>query len=526
MKPDTPDRLTEQRLRSALRSRAERVEPSPDAYARLATRVAASAPTARRWPSARLAVTAAIGVLVAAAGAAAFLLSGDGGGHHVDTAAPTTTAAPATTEPAGPPATDTGPATTEPPTTAPSPPPLAFPGADLDRWYADPADAGRDFASTILGEPDLVLDEPTDGRIPVRLVGEDGIARQVVGHLVLAAATHPDGTTRYGVAAAEADTITIDQPAPGSVVADLITVSGRATAFEATLMVAVRSLDGTPLGDALAHGGAGPDLEPYRVEVPVRGSGTAFVVVTAGSGASGPLSRHAAVPVRLDGTAPAARYAVARVAVDDPDGGLVVRAGPRASAERVGVLAPAATGIIRTGAPQGRWWPVTDGTVEGWVNSTYLTPYEPLDAMRRDELAALAARFAAAVEARDAGALAALPWADDVPVLFGPATSPETLTGSALGDPPFWTSARPFLAPSGVVHASFFDHVGPVSVDGIGIDDCCHSPTADRAEVRAVHHASLRSGPGAAGPSLTTRLYAEWRGHHPAITALLIEIRP
>ena len=117
--PTLPDELepTADAVRQALTSRAAETEPGPDAYARLATRVASADASPRRtlpWSAPRLAAAATAGLALVAAGFGIATLAdddpaqpglgqvetADGGTDTTDDAATTTTVAPgATTTP-------------------------------------------------------------------------------------------------------------------------------------------------------------------------------------------------------------------------------------------------------------------------------------------------------------------------------------------------------------------------------------------------------------------------------------------
>lgn len=543
-RPDVEDRL-----RTVLRSRADEVEPAHDAYARLAARVAGR--SHRPWwrPPAALAVPA-LAAALAAVVAVGLLLGGDGDDARIDAVAPPAgDDATATTTSDTTPSDATAPDTTAPDTTAPTttaPPAsgptstdqavdvgtLAFPGGDRESWPTDPLAVARDFAATVLDAPDLALDPPQGDLVPVRATGGGGVTGEVVGALRLVQHRSLDGRTRWGVIGAETSTIRIDRPSPGDAVGNPVEVGGASTSFEAALVVRVVGLDGTELGGAMAMGGAGPELEPFSGTVAGLPSapGPAFVVVTAEPAADGATGRHAAVPVEL-GAGPAlpATFRVVRVAGDDADGGLVVRDGPSTGAAAVAVLAPASGGVQRVGPAEGGWWLVTDGSVEGWVNSAYLALDVPLDERREADLLAVTTEVAAALAAGDGDRLAALPWDQRGPVLVGWAGRPEAVPAGQLRDAAFWTSDRTWplpeaFAPDEVV-APFtaYATAGGAPAGATGVDDCCTDTVSDRAEVRALHHGSVTFARQGSSDWAVARVHLDWSTGEARVVALLVE---
>lgn len=525
----------EDRLRTVLRSRADEVEPGPDAYARLATRVAGRSHRPSWGRPAVLAVPA-LAAALAAVVTVGLLLGSDGDDARIDAVAPPTGggAPPTTSAPAAP-------ATTAPPASGPTTTltdgavdlgALAFPGGDPETWPTDPLAVARDFAATVLGEPDLVLEGPEGDVVPVRATGEGGVAGEVVGALRLVRHQALDGGTRWGVTGAETSTIRIDRPTAGAAVGTPFEVAGASTSFEGALVVRVVALDGTEVGGGTAMGGAGPELEPFAATVAAVSSAPrpAFVVVTAEPAADGATGRHAAVPVELDaGPAAPATFDVVRVAGDDPDGGLVVRAGPGTDSAVVGVLPPAAGGVQRVGPTDGGWWLVTAGAVEGWVNSAYLALDVPLDERREADLLAITAEVAAALAAGDGDRLAALPWDQRGPVLVGWAGRPEALPAGQLRDASFWTSDRTWplpeaFAPDEVVEPfTAYATAGGAPPGPTGVDDCCTYTVSDRAEVRALHHGSVAFAREGDSDWAVTRVHLDWSTGEARVAALLVE---
>ena len=226
--------------RDALHARADQVEPSPDAYARLADKVAGAAdrPTPW-WQSPRLLWLGAAGAtaaVVAIALVATF--SGDDGDEvatpGVDT--PTPVAEPTT----GP----TGTPTPEPvlgasaviwPSTAPGP-----------SWFASPNEAVAGFYRDVLGKEefstdDLRLDSP--GRISVLHRDRNGALTE----LVIAEVRLAESAGRWGIISVTSPDVTVDQPSPGDdvVLDDEFVVRGEARDLNGRLSGFVLRSDGS-----------------------------------------------------------------------------------------------------------------------------------------------------------------------------------------------------------------------------------------------------------------------------------------
>jgi hypothetical protein len=376
---------TAEALRRTLAARAAEVEPSHDAYARLAARVAATAPEQpqRRapWSLARLgAVTTAAIALVVAAGLGIAALGG--GDEPLGTA--TVVGDGTTTTPSPPTSEAPGETTPSAPTGIPSVPP-----------GIEQAPATSDMVS------DLTLARSTRDEAAsafLDLLGIDFVEFDIEGDTA-AVWTFTEGTTQRGirvatldltdveldegpgwiVSRATSDQVEIDTPRSGAHLTGRseLTASGQGSGFESTLDVEVRSAtDGSLLVSAFTGGGQA-EPAPFEITLPLVGTERAWLKVSSAGGADGVASPFAAVPVSYVGSDDPTRYRVVRIGDDDPDGGLVVRAGPGTSNQRLAVVPAGGTVTRRPGAYPTRsrstvWWPVTTGGVEGWVASSYL----------------------------------------------------------------------------------------------------------------------------------------------------------
>lgn len=288
----------EDRLRTAVRAEAERIEPDE----------ATSLDTIRsRGRIARRRRRAIGGSIVALALVAAVMLSprlGDGRSQDVDlvdrpsssttTSTPDTTSTTTETTVATAPSTAAAPRTSQageaaPEETAPETPtspatPMLWPSPDHEP-FTDPVMAARSFVSEFMGFTDPALSgfraggTPDQGEVDVFSKGEDG---QPLDHVAstLSLQQH-DG--RWYVAGARAVDVMIDSPGTASQVSSPLTVQGQGQGFEGTIYVEVRTAfapRGQVLDRVTTTAGALDQNEPFSATLTFSASpGTAGVVV-------------------------------------------------------------------------------------------------------------------------------------------------------------------------------------------------------------------------------------------------------
>lgn len=264
---DAPDDMNEieHLTRDALHARADQVEPSPDAYARLAARVTgASHAPAPWWRSPRLLWLGAAGAVAALLAVAMIaVLSGDDDGDQVATPAETATPVP----------TDTVAATPEPAATSTPEPipgasmviwPFTAPGPD---WFVTPSEAVTSFYSDVLGQEqfsteDLRIDEP--GRVSLLLRGPDGVLTDnVIAEVRLA-----ESAGRWGIVSITSPDVSVDDPGPDEavVVDDDLVVTGVAEDLTGQLSALVLRSDSTAKATLTASFVPG-EPTAYRAEV-------------------------------------------------------------------------------------------------------------------------------------------------------------------------------------------------------------------------------------------------------------------
>lgn len=379
---------------NALNRHAERFEPGHDAYARLAVKVndATSRSASGFWswlPTPRLAVAVTLAAVALIGGVA--LVNGGRDDESVGSASVVVGDESSTTSVAA------GAATAEAGTTA----------------LSAPAEATEDATDDGIGNSGLVV--PLAGGIAraskaeaatafLEHVGIDNVSVTVNGDL---AAVHTvregggegpevsvlelfpvaiDDVDRWIVGEAKSSAIVIEAPlAHAKVRGETLAVTGQGTGFESTVDVEVRAAtDGRPLALASASAGNFDQLAPFSAAVPMVGSEQAWVIVRSSSGTDEVASSFAAVPISSTGSVDTATYRVVRIAEDDPDNGLNLRAGPGTNNDAVAVLDRGAAVTRRPDAVPTRngssvWWPVTDaGGTAGWAASQHLAAEGPL----------------------------------------------------------------------------------------------------------------------------------------------------
>jgi Immunoglobulin-like domain of bacterial spore germination len=294
----------EDRLRTAVHAHASGVDPDErGSLDTIRTRVR----TARHR---RRALLAGTGIAAAAVVAVAALRLGDDGRvRTVDEPGPSTTAV-------EPPSTTTAPTTPGSSSTTVVPAP---PVANLDQamWpdpagsarFADPVEAARSFVEGFFGIADAPLSEfragePGAGEIDVFSRNEDGqVSERVATTLSL---RQLDGE-HWWVTAATSDSVRIESPQPLADVASPVSVDGRASGFEGTVIVRLRDRSGSygELGEDFATAGSGETLEPFSVDVAFDQPTASHAVLVASteSGIRGTLADVTAFPVRFSADA-------------------------------------------------------------------------------------------------------------------------------------------------------------------------------------------------------------------------------
>ena len=268
--PDQPDDEIEQRLTAALEQRASTVQPSAGDLAAIEAGVAAERARNKR----RTAWFAAAAAVVVVAAVAAFLsLNGDDG-QDVVTDDPTTTTTEATTS------TTT---TTVPETTTTTTIPedddgvLGWPGA-VARVFDNPESAALAFATDVLGFAEPTLAEGTTEGDEAEYV----VHPRPTGSLSTRIHLHHTGAVRgWVVTGAASDQGTIDDIQVGP--DGSFTITGSATAFEATLSVALIDLEGNYLEETTTMAGSNGEQGPYTATIgPARSGIAAFILIGEG----------------------------------------------------------------------------------------------------------------------------------------------------------------------------------------------------------------------------------------------------
>ena len=245
-----------------------------------------------------------VAALVAAAVWIAILLMHQAGGP--DQNGPGTTATPETTTSPGPSATSATSSPTASASDLPATPPVPLPAAEAATvvWpdpggalrYGTPEDAAGGFAEEFAGFADPVYGEfmqgdARSGELEVRSSEGGAVTTVLLRQL-------SDGQW-YAIGASSSE-IQLDMPVAGDKISSPVALSGLSRAFEATVVVEVRS-HGTaqPLGTGIVMGGSGPDLEPFSGSIqwdnPGSGGGALLLLIT--SAKDGSAWTAAAVPV-------------------------------------------------------------------------------------------------------------------------------------------------------------------------------------------------------------------------------------
>jgi hypothetical protein len=267
--PGTPEPI-ETVLRRALQARADSVEPKETNVSNIEDR----ADDVRRRNQRRRGWLAAAAVVAIVAGIAGIVALNGDDDEDVVTEPPAST-------------TSTTEQTTTTSTTSTTAPPvdddgvLGWPGQTA-RVFDAPEAAALAFASDVLGFAEPTLAEGTtegdDGRYVIYPRPSAGVPTMVDVHFT--------GPIRgWVVTGAESSQGTIDDAELGT---DSFTLSGSATAFEATVTVLVLDMEGNVLAETFTNAGANGEMGPYTAEIEVDPSaGTPFWIMIAESDASG-----------------------------------------------------------------------------------------------------------------------------------------------------------------------------------------------------------------------------------------------
>lgn len=399
--PPTPDpdldpglHDTAERLRQTLSDHGATVEPSPDAYARLAQRVATTDRSDRRMTSwmttPRLALTATAGAVLLIGGALA--VSTMSGSESLDTAGPAITSGPG--DPVGGQAEDQA-ALADPTDDAADPADTADDPGDSDTPDEDPGTLGT--ATDVVGP--VRADRKAAGQAFLDLIGVRFTSLEVIGDSIAVSTfregtneifrevarldlveVNGDGGQEWAVDRVTSDDVVIDSPLPGFDASGLaqLAVSGEGEGFEATLDVEVRSAtDGSLLHRTGTRGGNFGVLAPYALDVPLVGTDEGWLIVRSSGGADDVAFPFAAVPFTFDGPPDSTEYVVTTIAANDPDGGLNVRSAPGLSSNKIGVLESGTSvtrepGVFPVRVNQTVWWKVEGGGTDGWVGTGFL----------------------------------------------------------------------------------------------------------------------------------------------------------
>ncbi len=199
--------------------------------------------------------------------------------------------------------TTTAPATTAPPTAAPT----TAPATDTAVWpfvssttrYHDPVAAASGFAVTYLGFVAPVIGafvqgDSRSGEVPIRATTTGPVTTIIVRQL------GSDGT--WWVLGASTPNLQLQSPVTSASISSPVTLSGRSTAFEATVNVEIRQ-DGTttPLATDYVMGGSNGEMGPFSKPVtfgsPSTSSGA--IVLKTMSSESGNILEASVIRVRL-----------------------------------------------------------------------------------------------------------------------------------------------------------------------------------------------------------------------------------
>lgn len=201
-------------------------------------------------------------VLVLAVVVGLIVLLGGDDEDDGDQAATTTTEAPATTDAAT--TTDAVTTTTEAPATSgPSPvdPNALWPAQGSTTRFTDPVEAARSFATELLGFTDPVLGEFQQGDARS---GEVQVGPTEEGPVTTVFVRQLGPGDDWSVTGAATENIELATPEPGAQITSPTQLTGRAHAFEGTVLVELRQDgDTTPLYSGFVTGG-GDQLRDFE----------------------------------------------------------------------------------------------------------------------------------------------------------------------------------------------------------------------------------------------------------------------
>lgn len=249
----------EHRLRAVLTSRAASVEPSAADVGAIEARAALARRSMQRR---RMVLSIAAVVLVVAAVAGGVLLTGDD-----DDRAEVATEGEATTTSLSTTTTSTTTTTTTVATTTSTLPPLTDDGVqgwpgNTSRMFDDPEAAALAFVTDELNFAVPTLGDSTVEGVDAMVVYHPRPTASVNTTLVL----HDTGSARgWVVTGLTSNEGTID--AVDRVDNRTVTITGRASAFEATVSVFVLDVDGNVLGETFTMAGGSGELEPYEATI-------------------------------------------------------------------------------------------------------------------------------------------------------------------------------------------------------------------------------------------------------------------
>lgn len=550
----TPPGLEEtaSRVRSVMAGQADRVDPSPDAYARLAQRVVTESDRSRRRPvwmsPTRAVVAGAAGLAVMVGGFAAVggFEGSDRGGISID-AAETGQASPASEggnpdEAGTADGADSGAGLSEETSSADA---SSGDGADETVGAQDEVSdespsmvtgpvaatktaAGQAFLDLIGVAPAEAIDVDTDGdgvgdKVIVRTLEEGGTeyVRQVAELDLVELA---DGSG-WAVVGARSDSVEIEQPIRDQVVNSTIDIMGEGSGFEGWMEIDVlSSVDGSVLHLGGASGGSF-ESAPFSYEAEVLGTHQAWVVVRSSGGAENVALAFAAVGVAIDAAPDPTRFVVATVPLDDADGGLNLRSGPGVDSEKLGVVGwgqavERTAGVTAERRGDDVWWPVTDDNGnEGWVNARFLAPANPLDG---DELNTGGQQFLLTASSPEyVGSW--FPVSERLGLTVFARGETVRLAASDLGQPSGWTSP--------VIDGSSLSEL--VSAPVALADEAVFRPNGQEYQNPAMEDVALRyfaglpsvtaTYPGSDGQAHTTHVFFENGPSGPRYVGVIIE---
>jgi hypothetical protein len=169
--------------------------------------------------------------------------------------------------------------------------------------YSEPVAVTDAFARVFVGMPHPVLGsfrrtDPTRGTVTVRPSASAGATSVVTLREIV-----PGGP--WTVVGSAADEIVVDRPTAGAAVSSPVPLSGRSTAFEATVSVEVRHLAGATAGETVGRatvmGGANGTMGPFHGQVSYRSpaTGTGALLLLEHSAEDGTPIDATVVRVRL-----------------------------------------------------------------------------------------------------------------------------------------------------------------------------------------------------------------------------------